>query len=157
MSLFKNVCLGWGKMCMLVFYCEGRRNTSRNRHEECGVQESGIHSGVVGGLAVFGLQHKHTHRPGGAPRMNNSATVGDYSGPLLFLPFSCVTDRHAAPRLCGHPAWILQDVWLLHDMNTRTLYACYTLWKEEMLRGHVSIFLPVSVLTLVRFWGEWDW
>lgn len=58
----------------------------------------------------------NTHRPGGVLRMNNSATVGDYSGPLLFLPFSCVTDRHAAPRLCGQPC-----------MNTAPRLAYYTI------------------------------
>lgn len=38
---FKNVCLGWGNMCMLVFYCECKRYASKHRREECGVQESG--------------------------------------------------------------------------------------------------------------------
>lgn len=116
-------CVFWLLQNSTCWYLVVRPNVT---HPEAGVRNVpygtvGIHSGVVGGgLAVIGLQDKHTHGPGGVLRMNNSATVGDYSGPLLFLPFSCVTDRHAAPRLCGQPC-----------MNTAPRFAYYTIWIPE--------------------------
>lgn len=138
MSLFKIVCFGWGILCMLVFCCQGKRYASRNRLQECGVQESGDtlrNRGRVGSHWIT----TQTHWPGGALGMNNSATVGDYSGPLLFLPFSGVTDRHAAPRLCGHPAWILQDVLLITPYEYQnTIRLLYSMKERKAWRSCVD-------------------
>lgn len=155
MSLFKIVCFGWGILCMLVFCCQGKRYASRNRLQECGVQESGDtlrNRGRVGSHWIT----TQTHSPGGALGMNNSATVSDYSGPLLFLPFSGVTDRHAAPRLCGHPAWILQDVLLITPYEYQNTIRLLYIMKERKAWRSCVDFSSCERVDFSEVLGEWS-
>ncbi len=152
MSLFKIVCFGWGILCMLVCCCQGKRYASRNRLQECGVQDSGDTLRNRGRVAVIGLQHKHTGReePWAWIIQPLSVIIAAHccfcrSAVLL------IAMQHHACAVTPHE--YCKTFCLLHHMNTRTLYACYTVWKKERLGGRVSIFLPVSMLTLVRFWG----
>lgn len=154
--LYLRLCVLVGEICA-CWYFVVRANVT---HPETGFRNVvcrrvGIHSGIVGGLAVIDWITTQTHRPGGALDMNNSATVGDYSGPLLFLLFSGVTDRHAAPRLCGHPAWILQDVLLITPYEYQnTIRLFYILKGRKAWRSCVD-FSSCEHVDFSEVLGDW--
>lgn len=122
-NVSKIVCFGWGNLHMLVFCCQGKRDASRSRLQECGVRESGDtlrNRGRVGSHWITTQTHAGREEPWAWIIQPLSVIIAAH------CCFCRVTDRHAAPRLCGHPAWILQHVLLItpyeYQNTIRLLY-----------------------------------
>ncbi len=152
MSLFKIVCFGWGILCMLVFCFQDKRYASRNRLQECGVQESGDtlrNRGRVGSHWIT----TQTHRPGGALGMNNSATVVIIAAHWSFCRSAVLLIAMQLHACAFTSLEYCKTFCLLHHMNTRTLNACYTLWKDWRSCVDLSSCARVDFSEVL---GEWS-